>query len=141
MSDLNNLSGEIILPGMATGPVSKLDIPVSFWGGVDHHGSIIDVHHPQHGLSLTGKVLVMEAGRGSSSSSSVLAELIRTDLGPIAIVLAEADVIIALGAIVGSELYGKQIPILKLDISALESLQNDEIITVDNLGDRGVIRR
>jgi predicted aconitase with swiveling domain len=70
-----------------------------------------------------------------------LAELIRTDLGPIAIVLAESDVIIALGAIVGSELYGKQIPILKLEISALESLQNDEIITVDNLGDRGVIRR
>ena len=83
----------------------------------------------------------MEAGRGSSSSSSVLAELIRTNLGPVAIVLAEADVIIALGAIVGSELYDKQIPIIKLDISALETLTNGEIITVDNLGDRGVIKR
>lgn len=141
MTDSKQLVGEIVLPGLATGPVLKLDIPVSFWGGVDHHGTIIDVHHPQHGLSLTGKVLVMEAGRGSSSSSSVLAELIRTDLGPLAIVLAEADVIIALGAIVGSELYDKQIPIIKLDISALETLTNGEIITVDNLGDRGVIKR
>lgn len=141
MTDSRQLVGEIVLPGLAHGPVLKLDIPVSFWGGVDHHGTIIDVHHPQHGLSLTGKVLVMEAGRGSSSSSSVLAELIRTDLGPVAIVLAEADVIIALGAIVGSELYDKQIPIIKLDISALETLTNGEIITVDNLGDRGVIKR
>lgn len=141
MTDSKQLVGEIVLPGLAHGPVLKLDIPVSFWGGVDHHGTIIDVHHPQHGLSLTGKVLVMEAGRGSSSSSSVLAELIRTNLGPVAIVLAEADVIIALGAIVGSELYDKQIPIIKLDISALETLTNGEIITVDNLGDRGVIKR
>ena len=141
MTDSKQLVGEIVLPGLANGPVLKLDIPVSVWGGVDHHGTIIDVHHPQHGLSLTGKVLVMEAGRGSSSSSSVLAELIRTNLGPVAIVLAEADVIIALGAIVGSELYDKQIPIIKLDISALETLTNGEIITVDNLGDRGVIKR
>lgn len=141
MTDSKQLVGEVVLPGLAHGPVLKLDIPVSFWGGVDHHGTIIDVHHPQHGLSLTGKVLVMEAGRGSSSSSSVLAELIRTNLGPVAIVLAEADVIIALGAIVGSELYDKQIPIIKLDISALETLTNGEIITVDNLGDRGVIKR
>ena len=141
MTDSKQLVGEVVLPGLAHGPVLKLDIPVSFWGGVDHHGTIIDFHHPQHGLSLTGKVLVMEAGRGSSSSSSVLAELIRTNLGPVAIVLAEADVIIALGAIVGSELYDKQIPIIKLDISALETLTNGEIITVDNLGDRGVIKR
>lgn len=138
---MSDLVGEVVLPGLATGPVLNLDTPVSFWGGVDHHGTIIDVHHPQHGQSLTGKVLVMESGRGSSSSSSVLAELIRTDQGPVAMVLAESDVIIALGAIVGSELYGKQLPIIKIENSALESLRNGEVVTVDNLADRGVIKR
>lgn len=137
----NPIIGQMILPGNAIGKVIKLDLPVSFWGGVDEHGQIIDVHHPQHGQSLTGKILVMESGRGSSSSSSVLAELIRSDQGPIGLVMAQADVIIALGAIVGSELYGKQIPIVSIDLDTLNSLQTDDQITVETQGDRGVITR
>ena len=46
----------------------------------------------------------MPSGRGSSSSSSVLAEAIRAGTAPAAIVLGEADPILALGAIVAREL-------------------------------------
>lgn len=137
----SELIGQMVLPGMAHGEVIRLDLPVSFWGGVDEHGQIIDVHHPQHGQSLTGKILVMESGRGSSSSSSVLAELIRSGLGPIGIVMAQSDVIIALGAIVGTELYGIQIPIITVDLAALDSLQTGEVIGLETLADRGVITR
>lgn len=135
----NELSGQMVLPGQAKGHVLKLDLPVSFWGGVGEHGQIIDVHHPQHGQSLTGKILVMESGRGSSSSSSVLAELIRSDQGPVGLVMVESDVIIALGAIVGFELYGKQIPIVTVDLTALESLQTGDLVEVVTQGDRGLI--
>jgi len=102
-----------LVPGEATGDVLVLEEPLSFWGGVDPDtGKVIDVHHPQRGANVRGKVLVMPGGRGSSSSSSVLAESIRSGTGPVAIVLLEPDPIVALGAIVARELYGTVVPVV-----------------------------
>jgi hypothetical protein len=53
----------------------------------------------------------MSAGRGSSS---VLAEAIRLATAPAAIVLAEPDPILAVGAIVAEALYGRGCPIVVL---------------------------
>ena len=91
--------GRTLVPGTAEGRALVLDEPLSFWGGVDPEtGDITDVRHPQHGASVTGRILVMPSGRGSSSSSSVLAESIRAGTAPAAIVLGEADPILALGS-------------------------------------------
>ncbi|HEX6989949.1 MAG TPA: DUF126 domain-containing protein [Bacillota bacterium] len=91
----------------------RLDEPLSFWGGLDPAtGRIIDRRHPQHGLVVTGRVLLMPGGRGSSSSSTVLAEAIRLGTGPAAILLTERDAIIALGAMVAGELYGRVCPVV-----------------------------
>ena len=57
-------------------------------------------------------MLVMASGRGSSSSSSVLAESLRLGTGPAAIVLSEPDVIIAVGAMAAFELYGVVCPVV-----------------------------
>jgi len=101
--------------GRAGGAPLVLDDPLSFWGGVDAStGVIIDVHHPQIGARLAGRTLVMPTGRGSSSSSSVLAELIRHRAGPAAIVLARPDPIIAIGSFVAAELYGITIPVVSV---------------------------
>ena len=56
----------------------------------------------------------MPNGRGSSSSSSVLAEAIRLATAPAAIVLAEPDPILATGAIVAQALYRRSCPIIVL---------------------------
>ncbi|HEX6989595.1 MAG TPA: DUF126 domain-containing protein, partial [Bacillota bacterium] len=56
--------------------------------------------------------LLMPGGRGSSSSSTVLAEAIRLGTGPAAILLTERDAIIALGALVAGELYGRVCPVV-----------------------------
>ncbi len=56
----------------------------------------------------------MPSGRGSSSSSYVLAEAIRAGTAPAAIILREPDGIIALGAIVARELYGAAPPVVVL---------------------------
>ncbi len=110
--------GRTLVPGEARGPVLVLSEPLSFWGGLDPAtGAIIDAHHPQLGAVVTGTVLVMPGGRGSSSSSSVLAEAIRAGTAPAAIVLAEADPIIALGALVALELYEASIPIIEVEKS------------------------
>src|SRR5215472_16547782 len=98
--------------GCAAGIPLVLDDTLSFWGGVDAStGAIIDVHHPQVGARLAGTILVLPSGRGSSSSSSVLAEIIRQRIGPAAIVLAAPDPIIAIGSLVARELYGIATPV------------------------------
>jgi predicted aconitase with swiveling domain len=104
--------GRTLAPGRARGEVLVLDEPLSFWGGMDPAtGQVVDRHHPQAGESLAGRVVVMRSGRGSSSSSSVLTEAIRVGTAPAAVVMAEPDVIVALGSIVAAELYGSEVPV------------------------------
>jgi predicted aconitase with swiveling domain len=120
--------GRTLVAGTARGRVLVLDEPLSFWGGVDPAtGEVVDVHHPQRGSNVAGRILVMPAGRGSSSSSSVLAEAIRAGAGPAGIVLGRPDAILALGALVARELYGAAIPVGVLtDLGA----STDQIVTV-----------
>jgi len=102
-----------LVAGDASGEIVRLDSPLSFWGGYDPVvGVIADRSHPQHGLSLAGKVVVMGHGRGSSSSSSVLAESLRLGTGPAALVLAEADQILVTGALVAHLLYQTECPVV-----------------------------
>ena len=106
---------QTLVAGSAEGEVLALDEPLSFWGGVHEvTGVVTDIHHPQHGICITGRILVMPSGRGSSSSSSVLAELIRAGAAPAAIVLGASDPIIALGALVAEALYGRTVPVVVL---------------------------
>jgi len=104
--------------------------PLSFWGGLDPAtGRLIDPHQTRRGVTITGRVLVMPSGRGSSSSSSVLAEAIRLGTAPAAIVLEEPDEIVALGAIVARELYGYGPPVMALDaaVSNLGSIDDGTV--------------
>src|SRR5690606_17281382 len=101
-----------LVEGTATGPVLVLEEPISFWGGVDpESGRIVESGHPQHGETVSARVLVLAHGRGSSSASSVLAEMIRSGPGPAALILQSADPIRVLGAVVADELYGKRTPV------------------------------
>jgi predicted aconitase with swiveling domain len=109
------LRGAALAVGSASGRALVLREPLSLWGGLDPaSGLITDVHHPQYGASVRGRVLAMPAGRGSSSSSSVLAEAVRAGTAPVAIVLGEADLILAVGAVVAAELYGVRVPVVQL---------------------------
>jgi predicted aconitase with swiveling domain len=102
-----------LVEGEAEGPVVALSAPLSLWGGLDAAtGRIVDRSHPDLGREVRGAVLVMPSGRGSSSSSSVLAEALRRGTGPLAVVLVEPDPILAVGAIVAARLYGTACPIV-----------------------------
>jgi predicted aconitase with swiveling domain len=125
------LTGKISHPGVAEGEVLLLTEPVSFWGGVDHHGEIIDVHHAQHKAKMTNKILVMPSGRGSSSATAVLAELIRTGDGPLAIVMLQCDTILVIGALVSAEIYGISMPIVELDQEQYAQLSDGMRVSVD----------
>lgn len=121
-----DLAGLVLHPGEARGQVLRLDQPLSFWGGTSPEGMIIDQRHSQYGVSLSGRVLAMTSGRGSSSSSSVLAEQLRTGCGPAAVLMTEPDAIIALGAIVAAELYAIRVPALVITKDDFASLSSGE---------------
>jgi len=117
--------------GAGSGEVLRLDEPLSLWGGTDlATGVIIDVHHPQHGISIAGRVLVMTASRGSSSSSSVLAEQIRAGVAPAAILLGSRDAILTLGAIAAAEVYQVQLPIVLMDAAAIAMVPASGLVEV-----------
>jgi uncharacterized protein len=125
-----------LVPGQASGAVLAIE-PLSFWGGYDPvSGLVTDRSHASFGKSLTARILVMSTGRGSSSSSSVLAEAIRLGTGPAAIVLSEPDAILATGAMVAETLYGRTCPVLVLlqdDHRALAAASTAQLTTVGNI--------
>ena len=131
------LVGRAMVAGEATGDVLRLDEPLSFWGGLDPAtGRIIDRHHPQVDEVVTGRVLVMPSGRGSSSGSSVLCEAVRVGTGPLAVLMGEPDEIIALGAVVADELYGRLIPVVVLSAHDLDALPTGVRVAVSGSGCR-----
>jgi predicted aconitase with swiveling domain len=106
-------AARVLLPGEAHGPALVLRQPLSLWGGLDPRtGEITDVRHPECGQLATERVLFMPSARGSSSSSSVLAEAVRRRTAPSAIILGEPDGILLVGALVAQALYGRIVPIV-----------------------------
>ncbi len=126
------MRGRQLAPGTASGVALVLAEPLSLWGGVDPaSGTVIDARHPQRGESVAGRILVMPGVRGSSSSSSILAEAIRAGTSPAAILLGEPDLILAVGAAVGEELYGRRVPVVVLALDQLAGIANGARVLVD----------
>jgi predicted aconitase with swiveling domain len=121
-----------LLAGQAEGQVVFTDEPLSFWGGYNaREGKIIDMHHELCGASVAGKIFVLPGARGSSTGSGILLEAIRLGTAPAALVLKRRDAILALGAIVGRELYNKTLPLLVVseqDFAELHDVKNLRIV-------------
>jgi len=140
------LQGKVLIGGTANGTTLVLSEPLSLWGGLDPKtGIVIDQRHPNLGDVVTGKVLVLPAGRGSSSASSILLEAVRQGKAPAAIIMAETDGILTLGAAVARELYEFTLPVLTLngvDYAQLESgqrvwIEENGRIHIDSIMDTG----
>jgi len=130
------VKGRVLADGVADGVALVLDEPLSLWGGVDPaSGAIVDVRHPQLGTTVTGRVLVMRSVRGSSSSSSVLAEAVRAGSAPAAILLGEPDLILAVGAAVAEELYGIRVPVLHLPVADLDAIADGASVSIREGGE------
>jgi predicted aconitase/predicted aconitase with swiveling domain len=130
LPDDHAIAAGVLHAGTATGPVLRLTEPLSLWGGTAADGTITDPHHPQGGASLAGAVVLMTTGRGSSSSSSVLTELLRSGHGPAAFVLAEPDGILTLGALVAAELYDVELPVALVPPAVHAALPDTGELTV-----------
>ena len=125
------MDGRSLVDGPVDGTALVLAEPLSFWGGLDPvTGEIVEANHPQRGEVVTGRVLVMPSGRGSSSSATVLAEAIRLGTGPAGVVLREADEIIAVGALVAAELYGALMPVFVASPDSFTGIRDGDRISL-----------
>ena len=125
------IRGRGISTGKASGPLLVSPQPISFLSGVDpDSGIIVEKGHPLNGQCISGKVLVFPYGKGSTVGSYVLYALSRNGHAPLAIVNAEAEAIIATGAIIS------KIPMIdRIDVP-ITRLKNGTHVTVDGaLGD------
>ena len=106
---------DVLLGGEARGTVPRLDEPVSFWGGISPATSeVVLAGHPQRGERIAGSILVLPRPIGSSSSASVILELLRKGLGPRALILGVRDAILPIGVLVARQMGWKVIPVLAM---------------------------
>jgi hypothetical protein len=92
-------------------------VPMGFLGGIDPEtGIVIEPGHPLEGQCVSGRVLVFPTGKGSTVGSYTLYRMARAGTAPAAIINAESEAIVAVGAIIGD------IPMVDhLEISQIET--------------------
>ncbi len=94
------MQGRMICEGHAEGPALVSSVPIGFLGGVDPDtGVVLEPGHPLEGQSVAGKVLVFPTGKGSTVGSYTVLRLGRNGVGPAAMLNAESEAIVAVGAI------------------------------------------
>ncbi len=127
-----SIEARAVVRGRATGIALVSNEPLSFWGGYDAKtGEILDRRHPLSGEIAAGKVLAIPFTKGSSTTTQILLEAIRSGTAPAAIVSRGEDSFLALASIVADEMYQKPIPILAVspeDFARLRTGQRIEIL-------------
>ncbi len=114
----------IIKEGYAEGVALVSPEPIGFLGGVDGETGIVsEKGHPLEGQCVAGKVLVFPTGKGSTVGSYVLYQLAANGRAPAAIINAESEPIVAVGAIISD------IPMV--DHMPVEQIQTGDIVQVN----------
>ncbi len=95
------LKGRSISKGSGTGALLVSSAPISFLSGVDPDTGVVVEHgHPLEGECIAGRVLAFPYGKGSTVGSYVIYALKQNGKAPAAIINAEAEPIVAIGAII-----------------------------------------
>ncbi len=95
------MKGRKIAGGKAEGEALVSRRPLSFLGGVDPAtGMVTDAESDIKGSNIAGKILVFPRGKGSTVGSYVIYALKKNGVAPKAIIVEEAETIVATGAII-----------------------------------------
>ena len=125
------LTGRSLVAGSAEGIALVSKEPLSFWGGIDPRtGEVMDRRHELLGANVAGRVFVFPQGRGSSTSSATLLEIIRAGVAPAAIINLRVEPILALGAIIADELYHQTVPVVVLSEDAFYSIKEGDRVSI-----------
>jgi predicted aconitase with swiveling domain len=128
---MRQLHGRTIKAGNGRGIALVSPEPIGFLGVVDPEtGTIIEKGRPLEGESISGRVLVFPTGKGSTVGSYTMYRLANNNLAPAAIVNAQSEAIVAVGAIISN------IPMVDLvDIAQIRTgdkvTVQDGVVTVE----------
>lgn len=105
-----------VIAGNASGELLVLESPLSFWGGLDSgSGVIIDMHHPQHGACVKGRMLVVPGTKGSTAGPGALLETVFAGNGPAAILLTQPDLVVVIAMTALESMGAPAIPVFAID--------------------------
>ena len=122
-------SSRVIKPGHAEGEALVSPDPIGFLGGVDPDtGVVVEPGHPLEGQCVAGRVLVFPTGKGSTVGSYTLYRLARNGLAPAAIINAEADPVVAVGAIIAEIPMVDQVDVSRIRTGDWVQVRDGEII-------------
>ena len=125
------MRGEAVVKGQACGVALVSSEPLSFWGGYDYHtGEITDRRHPLSGEVAAGRVLALPFTRGSSTTTAILLEAVRSGTAPAAILTTGVEAFFALASIVANEMYARPVPIVALSPEDFARLRSGDEIEV-----------
>lgn len=125
------LTGTTLVAGAAHGRTVKLTEPLNAWGGFDPATGVIVHHsHPQRGVCVANRILVMKESRGSGTNAQVFAQAWANGNGPLAVLLAAPDYVLCVGAVVSQELYDVACPVVMLDPGDYDQLADGDLVSV-----------
>jgi predicted aconitase with swiveling domain len=125
------LSGRVIKFGTAEGLALVSPEPIGFLGGVDPEtGLVVEAGHPLAGECVAGRVLVFPRGKGSTVGSYTLYRMARAGTAPAAIVNAESEAIVAVGAIISDIPMVDQVDITQIRTGDRVRVDGERVVVV-----------
>jgi predicted aconitase with swiveling domain len=127
------IRGRKVTGGRAEGEAIVAKENFSGFGGLDREtGMIIDERHPLYGRRISGKILVMNGAKGSSSFSTHFHHVRLNGAGPLAILYNVTTSKMVMGAIVS------HVPAMTdFDVDPLSVIEDGDHVSVD--ADSGVV--
>ncbi len=123
------LTGRVIKAGQAQGLALVSPEPIGFFGMIDAEtGIVIEQGHPLEGETVAGRVLVFPNGKGSTVGSYSLYRLAKAGLAPAAIINAESEPIVAVGAIISDIPMVDQVDIEQIRSGDLVSVYGTQVM-------------
>ncbi len=127
--EIIELKGRSISKGLIKAEAIVSDVPISFLGGVNEDGIIIDKENELYGQSIADKIFVFPTGKGSTVGSYVIYGLAKKGILK-GIINKESEPIVATGAILG------KIPMVdKIDMG---NIKTGDMVLID--GDNGIVK-
>ncbi len=123
------MHGRSIKVGKVEGEALVSREPIGFLGGVDPEtGQVIEPGHCLQGKRVTDRVLVFPSGKGSTVGSYTIYRMAAAGMAPAAIINAESEAIVAVGAIIAGIPMVDQVDITKIQTGDWVRIEGDSVV-------------
>jgi hypothetical protein len=124
-----HITARVIKAGVAEGSALVSTQPIGFLGGVDPEtGIVVEPGHPLQGQCVTGRILVFPSGKGSTVGSYTLYWMSQAGTAPAAIVNAESEAIVAVGAIIAGIPMVDQVDITEISTGDRVRIEGQRLV-------------